>query len=88
MYFEMFNIVRNELNKADPMGLQPGVFAPADEYAPETTKILAKLRSGIDYIELSQRISAVFLEMFDEKFSKTVFYACAKNILEQLSELK
>lgn len=86
-YEGMFYIVRNELNKVDPMGLAPGKYCPIDEYDPETTMVLTKIKNGIDYIELSKSIGLIFDEMFGEEFSESMFYGCSKNILEKVNEL-
>ena len=82
-YSEAFYIVRSELNKIDPMGLAPGEFCPIDEYDPEVEMILAKLKYGTDYIQLSKDMSEIFSYMFAENFSESIFHDCAKNILEQ-----
>lgn len=86
-YRKSFEIIRTELNRVDPMGLFPEQFAPIDEYDNETEMILSKIKSETNYIVLSDIIAAVFSEMFDEAFSKEMFYNCAGNILKQLNEL-
>lgn len=80
-YSEMFDIVRNELNKLDPMGLTPGDCCPIDEYDSETETVLTKLKNDTDYVQLAKDMCEIFSQMFDEKFSESIFYDCAKNIL-------
>lgn len=87
-YIRMFDIVRSELNKVDPMGLEPDKSCPIDEYNPETERVLAKIKDGMDYVELAKHIGAIFTEMFGKDFSEEMFYDCAKNILEQISALQ
>lgn len=82
-----FDIVRNELNKVDPMGLKPDEFSPIDEYDPETEMVLAQIKYGMEYIELAKHIASIFSKMFDERFSEDAFYDCAKNILERIGAL-
>ena len=86
-HIRMFDTVRNELNKVDPMGLEPGKSCPIDEYNPETERVLAQIKEGMDSVELAKHISAIFTEMFGKDFSEDMFYDCAKNILEQISAL-
>lgn len=85
---KMFDIVRSELNKVDPMGLEPDKSCPIDEYNPETEMVLAKIKDGMDYLELAKHIGAIFTEMFGRDFEESMFYDCAKNILEQISALQ
>ena len=86
-YKAMFDIVRGELNKVDPMGLEPNKFCPIDEYDPETEMVLAEIKDRVDYIELAKHIGLIFSKMFDNDFSESMFYDCARNILEQISAL-
>ena len=81
-----FNIIRDELNKLDPMKLYPGTICPIDEYDPEVAMILAILKKDLSYIELSKNISEIFSQMFGNFFSEKLFYNCAKKILEQLNK--
>lgn len=87
-YIRTFDTVRGELNKVDPMGLEPGKSCPIDEYNPETEMVLAAIKDGIDYVELAKQIGAIFTEMFGKDFEESMFYDCAKNILEQISALQ
>ncbi|MBD5132791.1 MAG: DUF1871 family protein [Clostridiales bacterium] len=86
-YELIFNIIRTELNKVDPMGLCPGEFAPINEYDPETAMVVNKIKDVENYVELAKEISIVFDEMFGEKFDESSFYNCAHNILEEVNKL-
>lgn len=86
-YNLVFNIVREELNNLDPMGIQPGIVCPADEYDLEANMIVKKLSNAKDYETLAQEIRSIFNEMFDENFNIEVFYKCAKNILNRINKL-
>ena len=86
-YKLMFDIVRDELNKVDPMNLCPGSLAPIDEYEPETTRIMAALKNVTNTIELSQVVVKVFFIVLGEAFSENYFNSCAQNILDRINEL-
>lgn len=58
--------VREILNKEDPIGLI-AMGAPADEYEPEISTILAKVGSCKSVRSLQTMIHAVFAEWFDAK---------------------
>ncbi len=79
-YSKMFSIVREEVNKLDPMGLAPGETTPIDEYDEEVEMILTNIESAKNYQDLSKNIKDIFNEMFDENFEEKLFYDCAKNI--------
>ncbi len=78
-----FNIVREELNLLDPMGLSPGKFTPIDEYNVEIETILIKSNKTDDYSILAKEMQAIFNKMFDENFKEEMFYDCAKRIIER-----
>ena len=78
-----FNIVREEINLLDPMGLSPGKSTPIDEYDMEVETILTKLNKTDDYTLLAKEMQAIFNKMFDEDFKEEMFYDCAKRIIER-----
>lgn len=83
----MFEIVRYELNKTDPMQLCPGFVASIDENDPETRLVLTKIVAAATYVELAKEISNIFHEMFGESFPEKMFFSCAQNILERINKL-
>lgn len=78
-----FNIVREEINFLDPMGLSPGESVPFDEYNVEVEMILTKLNKTDDYTLLAKEMQEIFNKMFDENFSEKIFFDCAKRIIER-----
>ena len=84
----MLDIVRSELNKVDPMGLKPDESCPTNEYDLEAEMVLAQIKEGMELVELAKQIALIFSKMFGKDFSESMFYDCAKNILEQISALQ
>ena len=78
-----FNIVREEINLLDPMGLSPGKSTPIDEYDMEVETILTKLNKTDDYFLLAKEMQTIFNNMFDENFQEEIFFDCAKRIIER-----
>ena len=78
-----FNIVREEINLLDPMGLSPKKSTPINEYDVEVETILTKLNKTDDYSLLAKEMQAIFNKMFDEDFKEEMFYDCAKRIIER-----
>lgn len=78
-----FNIVREEINLLDPMGLSPKKSTPIDEYDVKVEMILTKLNKTDDYSLLAKEMQAIFNNMFDEDFKEEMFYDCAKRIIER-----
>ncbi|MDE5593696.1 MAG: hypothetical protein K2I75_07175 [Clostridiales bacterium] len=84
----MLDIVRDELNKVDPMGLTSCESCPTDEYDPEAETVLAQIKEGMDSVELAKRIGVIFTETFGKDFEESMFYDCAKSILDRISALQ
>ena len=68
-----FNIVREEINLLDPMGLSPGKCTPIDEYNVEVETILIKSNKTDDYSLLAKKMQAIFNKIFDEILKKRCF---------------
>ena len=63
-YRQLHRAVREIVNKEDPIGLI-GMGAPAEEYDPEISAILPKVRSCKSVDSLQTKIHAVFAKWFD-----------------------
>lgn len=87
LYQKYFNIIREELNKLDVMGLKPGKLSPIDEYNTEVEMILEKVSKNTDYKKLVNDIKLIFEEIFAENFPKNTFINCAKNIIEKIKNI-
>lgn len=84
LYKKQFQIIREELNKVDPLGVildNPNLI---DEYDLETQKILVSLNKISNYIELAKIITNIFKETVNEDYDEKLFYDCAKNIYNKL----
>ena len=86
-YKVMFNIVREELNKIDPLGVVLTNPVLVDEYDFENQKILTLIKNYSDYKDLSNKICEIFIESIGINFLPEEFYECAKNILERTHNL-
>ena len=86
-YNTIFKIVRQKLNKLDPMGFDPGETCPIDEYNQEVEMILPALRSAKNEHELAQTMASIFKSQFGQEFSAEMFDVCAKNILGKTKNL-
>lgn len=86
---KIFNIVREELNKVDPIGVfgESGESLLIDEYDLENQKILLLLKDYTDYKELAEKICEIFIETTEIKLFPEEFYECAKNILERIKNI-
>lgn len=84
-YKEMYAVVLNEINKFDPMGLEPGKICPIDEYNIEAEAILIKLKGAKSKLELAEDMAVIFNEEFGEQFTTKDFFACADGILKKLN---
>lgn len=83
-YKSMFNIVRDELNKVDPIGVVLDNQNLIDEYDFENQKILSSINEVNDYKDLANIICDVFIKSTKSNFDAEEFYDCAKNILEKI----
>ena len=86
-YKEMFNIVRDELNKIDPIGVVADNPNLVDEYDFENQKILTFVQQISDHKELANKICEIFVESTEINLQPEEFYECAKNILDKLQNL-
>ena len=86
-YDTMFNVIRNELNKIDPLGVVLGNKNLINEYDFETLKILEIIHEKIDYKDFSNKICEIFIQSTEMDFKPENFYDCAKNILKKLETL-
>lgn len=86
-YITLFNIVREELNKVDPIRAVLNNPNLVDEYDLENKKILTVIKNCSDYKDLSNKICEVFIESTGINFRPEIFYECAKNILEKTRNL-
>ena len=86
-YKSMFNIVRDELNKIDPIGVVLDNQNLINEYDFENQKILTIIQKCSDYKELADKICEIFIESTGINLNPEEFYECAKNILEKIQKL-
>lgn len=88
-YKEIFNIVREEINKVDPIGVVDDSQLPyvIDEYDMENQEIITIIKKYDDYKELANKICDIFIETTEMKLNPELFYECAKNILEKTKKL-
>lgn len=88
-YKEIFNIVREEINKVDPIGVVDDSQLPyvIDEYDMENQEIITIIKKYDDYKELANKICEIFIETTEMKLKPELFYECAKNILEKTKKL-
>ena len=86
-YKSMFNIVRDELNKIDPIGVVLDNPNLIDEYDFENQKILTFVQQTSDYKELADKICEIFIESTGINLNPEEFYECSKNILEKIQKL-
>ena len=78
---KLYEIVKGEINKLDPMGLFPE--CPTDEYDIEIERILPEIESAETEKVLAEKMANILNEMFDEKFSAKKFVKCAENIMKK-----
>ena len=86
-YKAMFNIVKEELNKADPLGVvieNPNLYS---EYDYENQKILTIIKDCKNHIELSEKMCEIFNETTKSNFIPEHFYESAKNIFNRIKNL-
>lgn len=85
---KMLDIVRNELNQVDPMGFRHDESCPIEEYNLEAEMVLAQIKEGIELVELAKQIALIFSKMFGKDFEESMFYDCARNILDRIGVLQ
>ena len=83
----MFEIVRTELNKVDPVGVVIANKNLIDEYDSEIKKILAIIDSQADYKTFAEKICEIFIDSTELDLTPENFFDCAKNILERENKL-
>ena len=86
-YKKMFNIVREELNIIDPIGVVCDNENLNDEYDLENQEILAVIKNYTDYKEFAEKICEIFVKSTNIKLNPEEFYKCAKNILERTKNI-
>ena len=82
-YEKLFEIIRVELNKLDPLKIISSNKNLIDEYDFENQKIISIFNDSNNYKLLANRICVIFNESTKSNFSAKTFYDCAKNILEK-----
>lgn len=86
-YKKLFEIVREELNKIDPIGVVIDNDNLNDEYDLENQEIITLIRNYTDYKEFAKKICEIFIKSTNMKFQPKEFYECAKNILEKTKNI-
>jgi len=84
-YKKQFAIIREELNKVDPLGVINDNLI--DEYDLENQYILAKLKYVQSPIQLAEIIAQIFKKTCNIKTTKEEWIDCAKNILNKINNL-
>ena len=84
-YDFLFNIVRNELNIVDPIGIicDKDKTKLVDEYDIENREIIPLINKYDDHKQFANKICEIFIKSTEIKFSAEMFYECAKNILKK-----
>ena len=86
-YKRLFEIVREELNKVDPIGVVMDNDNLNDEYDLENQEIIPIIKNYTDYKEFAKKICEIFVKSTEMKLQPNEFYQCAKNILEKTKNL-
>ena len=86
-YKEMFNIVRDELNRIDPIGIVEDNENLVDEYDLENQEILTQIDKCSDYIALSVKIAEIFTKYIGIPYTPQEFEKCAKNIMDRVKQI-
>ncbi len=84
-YRRLHSALREIVNKEDPIGLI-GMGAPADEYDPEISAILPKIKECKSVESLQTMIHAVFVKWFDKETASP--RGRYRSIAEQVFALK
>ena len=86
-YKKMFNIVREELNHIDPLGVIDDNENLKDEYDLENQEILTLIKNYKDHKEFAKKICEIFTRSTNMQFLEDEFFECAKNILDKTKDL-
>lgn len=88
-YFGQYKILREIINKADPMGLI-SQGAPEHEYDQEVSLILPKISKNKNNDEVANIIQDVFVNMFGEeaKINIAVYEEIARKWLKEVRDIK
>ena len=86
-YKKMFCVVKEELNKIDPLGVVLENPNLCDEYDYENQKILTMIKDSENYTDLAQKMCDIFKETTNMNFTPEYFYESAKNILNRIKNL-
>ena len=86
-YKKMFNIVREELNRVDPIGIIENNKNLEDEYDLENQEILTLIKKHTDPKEFAEKICEIFVKSTEIELSPDEFFECAKNILDKIKDL-
>ena len=86
-YKKMFCVVKEELNKIDPLGVVLENPNLCDEYDYENKKILTMIKDSENYTDLAQKMCDIFKETTNMNFTPEHFYESAKNILNRIKNL-
>ena len=84
---KLFLIIREELNKVDPIGVfkhNPNVI---DEYDLENERILPFVTLYSDHIEFAKKICEIVSKTTCLNLHPEWFYECAENILNKAKQL-
>ena len=84
LYNKLFSIVKNAIDDWNPYGLLPD--APRDEFDGESRMIVVRLYDGISLLEITEIISGVFTEYFEDVFSAERCIEPATKIYKNLNE--
>ena len=86
-YKQLFNIIRDELNTLDPLGVVLDNPNLNDEYDLETQEIILLLKEDLNYKTLATKICDIFVKTTNMDFLPKTFEPCAKNILQKTKKL-
>ena len=86
-YKNMFNIIREELNRVDPIGVIKDNKNLEDEYDLENQEILTLIKKYTDPKEFAKKICEIFIKTTKMHLTPDEFFDCAKNILEKTKDL-
>ncbi|MBQ8425136.1 MAG: hypothetical protein IJX17_03830 [Clostridia bacterium] len=85
LHNNQFLIVREELNKVDPLGIIDNEKL-VNEYDLENEYILTHLYKVKDEFELAEKIAEIFFNTCDIKSTSDKWLTCAKNILNKIKK--
>ena len=89
-YKEFFSTVRSILNAENPIGIFEGNDINPDEYDPEVSRILPKLKEAKNSNDVRYILYRAFVDMFNEDLAGTElrYEGAAKKIWAAYSKLK